>query len=72
MYDADIALFYMIDKKPDIPPEKWVRTIVCRKNRQDERLFTVKTKLNINGKTVGFDEPEYTAEYSDHLNMAVI
>jgi KaiC/GvpD/RAD55 family RecA-like ATPase len=61
MYDSDIALFYMIEKKSGVEPEKWGRSIVCRKNRQDERLFSIKTSLDMRGKTVEFGTN--TAEY---------
>ncbi len=52
-YDADIALFYVKDEKEN-------RTLMCTKNRQDEVLFTLKLKLNRDGRTIGINEPEIT------------
>ena len=43
MYDTDIALFYMVNKDES-------RTIVCNKNRQDERGFVLNTWLDENEK----------------------
>lgn len=53
MYDADIALFYMVNKSEKSEPKDWTRTLKCRKNRQDdEQLFSIDLKLNMYGKTV--------------------
>ena len=53
MYDTDIALFYMLERKKDEEPKDWKRTLHCRKNRTgNEQLFTIKLELNTYGKTV--------------------
>lgn len=56
MYDTDIALFYMVNKDKETPPEKWKRTLVCRKNRQDEINFRIDLKLDATGRTVDANE----------------
>jgi replicative DNA helicase len=57
MYDTDIALFYIVDEKN---PEQ--RVLICSKNRQDEKTFKIKTRLDHNGKTVDADEVQYVHE----------
>jgi replicative DNA helicase len=66
MYDSDIALFYMVDKSGD-NESQWVRTLVCRKNRQDEINFKVPLKLNYEGRTVGLSDPTNVIAYSGHI-----
>jgi len=68
MYDADIALFYMVKKDKQQKPEQWQRVLVCRKNRQDERLFSVDLKLTSEGKTVGTNEAEVYEYHVDYKN----
>ena len=51
LYDADIALFYLVSKT-DENPNNWKRKLVCRKNRQDEVLFWFNTEINMHGKTI--------------------
>jgi len=56
LYDTDLALFYVIDKK-DLTKRK----LVCRKNRQDENNFSLYLRLDMNGKTIltsGGDEKQ--------------
>jgi len=48
-YDSDISLFYVKD-------ENGKRTLICNKNRQDEREFRVDLHLDENGRTVS-DSP---------------
>jgi len=43
MYDTDIALFYMLNKDD-------TRTLICNKNRQDERGFLLSTWLDDDDK----------------------
>jgi len=43
MYDTDIALFYMLNDDD-------TRTLICSKNRQDERGFVMNTWLDYSGK----------------------
>jgi replicative DNA helicase len=66
LYDADIALFYAVDKE-----DKMKRNLICSKNRQDDRGFVVDLELN-NGKTVevGSHIPVQTTEYN-HSEMGV-
>ncbi len=53
MYDADIALFYLLNKDAGVEPKDWTRTLHCRKNRTgNEQLFKMNLELNIHGKTV--------------------
>jgi len=54
-YDSDISLFYVKD-------DKGKRTLICNKNRQDERTFQIDTHLDANGRTVP-DSP--TMVYQD-------
>lgn len=44
-YDADIALFYVMDKDGN-------RRLICTKNRQDETLFSLDLCLDQNGRTI--------------------
>ncbi len=66
LYDADIALFYTMDKE-----NMRQRTLVCSKNRQDERGFKMNLELH-NDKTiaVGSHIPVQTTEYN-HSEMVV-
>ena len=48
-YDSDISLFYVKD-------EQGKRTLICNKNRQDEREFKIDLHLDANGRTVS-NEP---------------
>ncbi|TET88766.1 MAG: hypothetical protein E3J96_02670 [Sulfurovum sp.] len=58
MYDADIALFYMLNKTKSAEPKDWTRTMHCRKNRTgDEQLFRVDLVLDIHGKTKELIKP---------------
>ena len=50
-YDSDISLFYMKDKEGN-------RTLVCNKNRQDDKEFSLKLKLDFSGRTVACDAPD--------------
>ena len=53
MYDADIALFYLLNKDAGVEPKDWKRTLHCRKNRTgNEQLFKINLKLDTFGKTV--------------------
>lgn len=47
-YDSDISLFYVKDKDGN-------RTLICNKNRQDEKEFKVNLHLDENGRTVSND-----------------
>ncbi len=47
-YDSDISLFYVMDEEGN-------RKLICSKNRQDERLFSIELHLDDNGKTVSND-----------------
>lgn len=58
LYDTDLALFYMLDKK-NINQ----RLLQCRKNRQDENNFNLSLKLDGNKRTVSASEVVY--EYED-------
>lgn len=59
LYDADIALFLIIE-------EDGKRNLICKKNRQDERLFSeILPELNTNN-------PIYVTEYSDNSDMPII
>lgn len=69
LYDTDIALFYMVDKKGD-DDRNWGRTLVCRKNRQDEINFRLPLKLNYEGRTVGLSEPNNIISYSGNTPIA--
>ncbi|MGB5964661.1 MAG: AAA family ATPase [Sulfurimonadaceae bacterium] len=51
MYDTDIALFYT---KSDDDLNR--RTLICPKNRQDEKQFSIDLMLDGNGKTVSAGE----------------
>lgn len=62
MYDADIALFYLVDKK-DENPNNWTRRLYCSKNRQDEELFSLALTVNQYGTTV--EEGAYEVEYEE-------
>ena len=81
MYDTDIALFYMVKKEKNVNPEQWKRTLVCRKNRQDEVLFSVDLHLDHTGKTVGdgvsysyenIKQPEVTEYNKNNISMSVL
>ena len=51
MYDTDIALFYLINKKGK-EPSQWTRTLHCRKNRTvNENLFRLDLVLDMHNKT---------------------
>lgn len=55
MYDTDIALFYMVDKAGN-------RTLVCNKNRQDEREFVLNALMEEDtGKLVFTDYRKVSA-----------
>ena len=45
-FDSDISLFYVKDKEGK-------RTLICNKNRQDEKEFKIELALNEHGITVG-------------------
>lgn len=70
-YDADIALFYIMDDKKN-------RILVCTKNRQDERLFDIPLKLSSTGKTIGLNDFESqpseitTYKMSDNIDIPEI
>jgi len=77
-YDSDISLFYIKDKEGK-------RTLICNKNRQDEREFRVDLHLDAQGRTVS-DTPVFSyqdregrtvakptvTEFNDNLNMAMV
>lgn len=41
IYDSDIALFLVLDNKEQLPMEKRERFLICNKNRQNEKTFSV-------------------------------
>ena len=47
LYDTDIALFYILNKD-----DETTRTLICTKNRQDEKLFQLKLQLDANYRTI--------------------
>lgn len=53
-YDSDIALFYVKD-------DDGKRRLICTKNRQDEREFSLDLWLDDKGNTVGKYTPTYNA-----------
>lgn len=63
-YDTDIALFYVKDEKGN-------RSLICTKNRQDEKEFSIDLKLDSNGKTVSTNEaiPSYEVTYDNDMDM---
>lgn len=56
-FDSDISLFYVKDKEGK-------RTLICNKNRQDEREFRIELRLDENGRTVGANAPIQSISYS--------
>jgi len=78
-YDSDISLFYVKD-------EKGKRTLICNKNRQDERTFKIDLHLDHNGKMVSDEvivvyqdkngryiaEPQVTEYAPETYDMAVL
>ena len=73
-YDADIALFYVMD-------ENGKRELICNKNRQDEVLFRINLYLDHTGKTVGegttysyenIAAPAITEYKSDNISISVL
>ena len=78
-YDSDISLFYVKD-------DNGKRTLICNKNRQDEREFRIDLHLDENGKTVSdshitvyqdkggrfIAEPEVTDYVPETYDMAVL
>ena len=64
LYDTDLALFYMMDKK-----DLTYRNLQCRKNRQDENNFSLRLTLNGQGKTISVDGFETT--YENNKGVAV-
>ena len=47
LYDTDIALFYVLNKD-----NASARTLICTKNRQDEKTFSLDLQLDANNKTI--------------------
>jgi len=79
-YDSDISLFYVKDADGN-------RKLICNKNRQDEREFSIDLYLDGNGKTVSVNEEvpvmyqdkngrysgaTQVTEYKDNFEMAVL
>ena len=70
LYDADIALFYV-----QHPEDENKRKLICSKNRQDERRFSVDLILDKGGNTVYADafrniKPHTYAE--EKISMAIL